>query len=36
MMAYRMRLLGGECKVTATPNGGTTVLAVVPLARVTA
>ena len=34
MMAYRTRLLGGECKISARPEGGTRVLATVPLLRV--
>jgi signal transduction histidine kinase len=36
MMAYRTRLLGGDCKITCPPGGGTCVIATVPLDRITA
>jgi PAS domain S-box-containing protein len=35
MMAYRTRLLGGACRITAPLGGGTCVSATVPLDRVT-
>ena len=34
MMAYRTRLLGGQCRIEASPQGGTCVRATVPLVRV--
>jgi signal transduction histidine kinase len=36
MMAYRTRLLGGECEITGRAEGGTCVVATVPLAHVVA
>jgi PAS domain S-box-containing protein len=36
LMAYRTQLLGGRCRITAPPGGGTCVTATVPLDRVIA